>query len=335
MTATTPEPRTDWACPRGRLVLRADAARGDWLSARRAGIGGSDVATLAGANRYSNPFAIWQSKVDDPGDDEQSEAQWWGQHTEALTTDRFETITGLRTRRAGMYAHRDHAHHLVSVDRLVSDGGVLEVKDHEVLSIAGKHVLAGRITDHARLQLQWAMHVTGRSHGWFAAKVGKTTNVLGPIYPDFDTITWLVGLADGMWSQVQDRTPPPVDPFHLADGELAARFPTVIEADAAVEADVPDLVMDDLSALAAAKADIAAATARKAAIEDRLKAQIGDREYLTVAGRPVARWQQVAGRKSLDTKALDAAHPGLRDQYLKQGAPTRRLIDLTSKETQP
>lgn len=330
--ATTASPKVDWSCPSGRLVLRSGAPRSEWLAARHGGVGGSDVATLAGVNRYLTPFELWQEKTSDTAAiDEPSEAMWWGQHTEALTVERFETETSLTCRRAGTYAHRLHDHHRVNVDRLVSDGGVLEVKDHELLSVAGRVVAAGEVTDAAAVQLQWACHVLGRSHGWFAAKVGKRTVVLGPVARDDDVIAQLVDLADAFWDCVQGRVPPPIDPATVTGAELAIRFPEATPETTA-DAAVPFLVLDDLERLRSLKKETKALADERDSIEGRLKSQIGDQEFLAVDGRPVARWQTVAGRTALDTKALDADHPNLREQYLRRGAPTRRLTDLTEKE---
>lgn len=332
----------NYGAPAGKLLLTADAPRPEWLAARLTGVGGTDVATLMGSNKYQTPFEAWQDKFVDNPQEESTEAMWWGQNTEALTSTRFEEITGLKTRKAGMYHHRQNRHHLANPDRFTEDGGILEVKDHESLSDAGKTVLKGDITDHAFDQLQWYMHVTGRSHGWFAAKVGKKTVVLGPFDRDDAYIARMIIKADEFWTSVQSKTPPPMDMGKITAEELAYRFPAA-NPDAVVEVDdlpVPDLVMDDLQRLAELKAGAAEIDGEKAAIEARLKATVGDREYLTVHGRPVLRWQQVAGRRSFDKSAAVktlAQHIGktpveVEAEFTKQAAPTRRLSLIESKD---
>ena len=39
------------------------ANRSEWLEARRAGIGASDIAAIMGISPWSTPFQIWASKV--------------------------------------------------------------------------------------------------------------------------------------------------------------------------------------------------------------------------------------------------------------------------------
>lgn len=331
----------NYSAPAGKLILPVDADRDAWLRTRMLGVGGTDVATLMGANKYQTVFEAWQSKFSDPVE-EPSEAMWWGQQTEALTVSRFEELTGLGTRRAGTYASRTAAHHLVNPDRFTSDGGVLEVKDHESLSEAGKTVLSGQITDHAWVQLQWAMHVTGRTVGWFAAKVGKQARVLGPFHPSPMFVAEAVAAADRFWGWVQAKTPPPVDLATITLDEVAVRFPTVT-ADTAVEVDdlpIPDMYLDDIARLGEIR-DLGERFAEeRAGIEARLKALIGEREFLTVHGRPVFRWQQVAGRRGFDQDAavdelarLTGKTPvEVRAEFVKQGAPSRRFSPVETKQ---
>lgn len=333
----------DYKAPAGRLVLPADADRDAWLRQRQQGIGGTDIATLMGANRYATPFDVWQDKLNPAPEEIDSEVLWWGTHTEALTVAQFEMKTGLETRRAGTYVSRANERHYVNPDRFTSDGGVLEVKDHEQMTPAGRMVLAGEITPHAWNQLQWAMHVTGRSHGWFAAKVGKQTKVLGPFPRDDEHIARQVEAADRFWQHVVDKTPPPMDLATVTPDELAVRYPEVIEPDAKAEVmdlPVPDILLDDLARLAELKAGAKAIGDEQKDIETRIKAAIGEREFLTVNGRPVARWQSVSGRKTFDKVAAIrslAEHIGktpveVESEFTKQGAPTRRLSLVEEKE---
>lgn len=333
----------NYKVPAGKLILRADAPRDEWLKMRTFGIGGTDIATLMGANKYQTVFEAWQYKMQDQPEENDSEVLWWGQQTEALTVARFETKTGLQTRRAGTYANKVRPHHVINVDRLTSDGGVLEVKDHEPLSDAGKTVLKGTITDHAWNQLQWGMYVTGRSHGWFAAKVGKQTIVLGPFDRDDEHIEKQKVRADWLWGFIKSGEAPPLDYETVTSDELALRFPQVIEPDAMVEANdqpIPAMVLDDLERLRILKEQGSVITDEQKQIETRLKAVIGDREYLSVEGRPVLRWQSVNGRRTFDkTSAIKtlAAFDGrtpveIEEQFTKVSAPTRRLAFVAEKK---
>ena len=103
---------------------------------------------------------------------------------------------------------------------------------------------------------------------------------------------------------------------------------------------VPEIILDDLARLAELKAGAAAIGDEQKQIEARIKATVGDREYLTVEGRPVVRWQSVAGRRTFDKAAavktlaerIGKTPPEVEAEFTKQGAPTRRLSLIEQKD---
>ena len=64
-------------------VASPDVDKTAWLKERRAGIGGSEIATIMGENHWASPRQIWLSKIgmldDKPA--QQSESARWGQST--------------------------------------------------------------------------------------------------------------------------------------------------------------------------------------------------------------------------------------------------------------
>ena len=323
MTTTIKEAST-WGAPAGRLLLPVNAPRDEWLQARRTGVGGSDIATIMGHNRYSHIYELWLDKTsNDKAVDEQSEAMWWGSHTERLTAQRFEQVTGLVTKRAGTYRHRDCAHHMVNPDRFSADGGVVEIKDHELLSDAGSLAVKGTIPDAAFDQIQWNLHVTGRQTGWFAAKVGKQTVVLSAPRDD-DFIDRLVEAADDFWRHVTEGTPPPVDPVSATDAELVARWPTTTVGEATDATDQAMVVEMQLESLAQAAAEVKRWKQVEAAAKTQLKAIAAGREFVTVDGRPVVR---IAANGTFSPTRFTKDHPGLATEYetTKTVLDTKRL----------
>lgn len=45
------------------LVSTKDMERNQWLEWRKKGIGGSDVAAIAGLNKYKSPVGVWLEKT--------------------------------------------------------------------------------------------------------------------------------------------------------------------------------------------------------------------------------------------------------------------------------
>ena len=63
--------------------------------------------------------------------------------------------------------------------------------------------------------------------------------------------------------------------------------------------------------------------------KDALARMLLDNEVGLLHGKRVVSWKQMAGRESLDTKALKEAHPDLVKQYMKQGNPFRTMRIMT------
>lgn len=337
---------TNWKAPAGKLILPADAGRDDWLKTRRLGLGGSDLAEITGASNFSTPFEIWQEKTspDDPVE-EQKDIFWFGQEVEPLLAARFTADTGIATRNVGTYQSKTHPFLLANPDRFTADGGVLEIKTTGGYTDKAKDWKAGEVPDNAYVQGQTYLAVTGRSHLWFIALIDRTPYIVGPVERDETLIAEIQATAAEFWAHVEANTPPPVDLATVTSDELGLRYPQVLDPESCAEAPLPELVDDDLQRLAEVKDTEKSAKDERTAIETRLKAVIGDHEYLTLDGHPVARWQQVAGRRSFDKTAVlekIAAERGLdptkqnlktiEDEYTKVGAPTRRLSIIETKE---
>ncbi|SDX70460.1 putative phage-type endonuclease [Allochromatium warmingii] len=99
---------------------------------RRRGIGGSDVAAIAGLSPWRTPLDVYLSKVRDV-EQSDSDVMRWGSILEAPIADEYARLTGNRIRRINrVLAHPEHCYILASLDRQIvghPDGpGVLEIK---------------------------------------------------------------------------------------------------------------------------------------------------------------------------------------------------------------
>lgn len=331
--------KPNYRVPNATLILPADASRDDWLKTRRTGLGGSDIAEITGASSFRTPFEVWLDKTSDTEPvEEQRDIFWFGNEVEPLLAARFTEDTGIATRNVGTYQSKEHPFLLANPDRFTADGGVLEIKTTGGYTDKAKEWRAGEIPDNAYVQVQVYLAVTGRSHGWFIALVDRTPHIVGPVDRDENLIAEIRSTAALFWAHVLSNEPPPVDLATVTPSELAVRHPRVLDPESCTEAPLPELVEDDLAKLAEIKDTEATLKDERTAIETRLKATVGDREYLTVNGRPVVRWAEVSGRRTFDSDAAVAkiaADRGveatkvnlkaIRDEFTKQGSPTRRL----------
>ncbi|MCC2491712.1 YqaJ viral recombinase family protein, partial [Bacillus cereus] len=81
------------------LITTEDMAHEQWLEARKAGIGGSDAAAIAGLNKWSSPIAVYYDKTSETVKDQlPSEAAYFGNVLEEIVAEEFSKRTNLQVR---------------------------------------------------------------------------------------------------------------------------------------------------------------------------------------------------------------------------------------------
>ena len=87
--------RSDGQClsltVRFALLVRPKRLNKQWVEARKNGIGGSDVASIMGINKYSSPLSVWLIKTGrEPSPDlSGNQAAEWGNRLEDVVADKF------------------------------------------------------------------------------------------------------------------------------------------------------------------------------------------------------------------------------------------------------
>lgn len=291
--------KSAWSCPDSITILRADADRDVWLKARKAGIGGSDIAAILGMSRWKTARDVWLDKTDQVVD---AEVVSWpmvrGTALEDPILAWFSDQTGIAHRKVGMQQHKEKSWMLVNPDALTDDGGLVEVK---TTSFWLRDEWADGSADYAVLQGQWGLAVTGRSHLWVIAAVSDDEPVWERHERDEDLIGVMVEAAERFWFEhVQADVEPPL---MWQDREAIAKaFPTV-------EREEPVVGDARLDELLVQRADLAAQIklleqAKKQA-EAEVIAAIGDADTLLIEGRIAATRKQQTSRV-LDRKAVEA-----------------------------
>ncbi|WP_328721778.1 YqaJ viral recombinase family protein [Streptomyces sp. NBC_00247] len=214
--------------PTGRLILPATADRADWLTARRSGIGSSDVPAILGLVDYTPPLKVYLDKtghdVDDAG-----EAAYWGTVNEENVARRWAMQSRSVIRRVGLVAHIDHPHRMTTLDRRVTECPLsadeqapcaLEVKTRSAFKGAQWH--AGP-PDDVLAQILWQIAVNGYEHMHFAVLIGGNEYHQGTVRADqyMDVMADIVIAMDRFWfDHVQAEVPPAV----TGDGDALVRL---------------------------------------------------------------------------------------------------------------
>jgi len=108
----------------------------EWLAARSLGIGGSEVGTICGLNKWESAYALWAKKTGRISSEiPKSEPMEWGNRLEPVILEKFaeehpelDVVTG-----AGTWCHKDRPWQIANPDALLRNResgkwGVVEVK---------------------------------------------------------------------------------------------------------------------------------------------------------------------------------------------------------------
>ncbi len=154
--------------------------RAEFLEARRAGIGGSDVAAIAGLDPWKTAIDVYQEKLGLVPDVDPTPDMQRGRYLEDVAVQLYGEHTGRAVRRQPMSRHRTHDFMIANLDRQIiwpvdhladdirrNDGpGVLEAKVPR-LQVFQRIKLEG-LRDAYILQLQHYLGVRGYKWGSFA-----------------------------------------------------------------------------------------------------------------------------------------------------------------------
>lgn len=293
-------------------ILPYGVDRMRWLAARRTGLGGSDASTLVGLNKWESRVELWEDKSGHlPLVDEQSEEAEMGTLLEPVVRERFARVHELEVRLVGMLRSTRWPWMLANPDGLCSDGFGYEGKTCSIFQAS--HWDDGQVPDHAELQAQWCMAVTGLEAWHVACLIAGQRNVYRLVERDNGLIGDLVQIGDNLWNNhVLTGLPPAVDGTEACTTFLKEYYPNVL-VDEAVEVD--RATRDEL-VLAKEKT----AQAERAAkhdhdeVKNRARRLIGDRLRLECEGDTVATWAHI---DKLDTKRFQAGEPELAAAYTR------------------
>ena len=300
--------------------------RAAWLAERRSGIGGSDIAAIAGINTaYGSPTSVWADKVGlRPDLDlvDWSPSMRFGIALEAAIATEFTLETGLHV--AGeqtLVRHRRMPHHFATVDGFVLESEQSDIGDAlGVFEAKFTNDVWDAVPEHYLAQVQWQLHCTGYPTAWLGAaqsRFGRLTYTTFQIDADPARQAELVAAAETFWNDyVLTTTMPPVDD-HPRTAETIADLWGAARTTPMGDVNFDDLETE-LAELKDLKRDIAAKTKLCERRETALRARFIraaelkdlDREAVTegfVDGELAVSWRHSA-RTTLDTEAVRAEH---------------------------
>lgn len=286
----------------GTAVVVADTTdmeRPEWLELRQQGIGGSDVAAIAGLNKWRSPYEVYLSKIGALDDDrEVGEAAQWGNLLEGVVCDEFGRRKGLVPFEVNaLLASPDRPWQLANVDRGVinPDGSeaILEAKTGSVYVADGWD--DDSVPTNYVLQGQHYLAVTGLDHLWYAVLLGGQRLEIRQVNRDEALIDELISIEAKFWQRILDRNPPDPDGSKACTDLIGSLYEVEKDSVLVVEdGDVIENIGDLIARKREADLEVKAAEATSDEMKNRLKLIAGEHEIVTdQSGRTLFTWKHM------------------------------------------
>lgn len=304
------------------LVYTRDMERADWLKWRRKGIGGSDVAAIAGLNKWKSPVAVWLDKTGQIDPEEPGETAYWGNQLEDLVAKEFEIRTGMKVRKKNsILQHPYYPFMLANIDRYIV--GVREGLECKTSSEYRKDEWKDdNIPEEYILQVQHYMAVTGYETWWIAVLIGGNKFMYKRIERDEEIINYLIQIEKDFWTKyVVPKVLPPVDGSQASTEILNKLYPEAVPDS---KIDIPPSAQNLLDQYDQAKEQEKYWADKKEEAANKIKQLMGENELAFFGERKIS-WKTVISNR-IDTIALKKDRPDIYSQYVKENTSRRFVI---------
>lgn len=209
----------------------AEEREAAWLKSRSHGVGGSDMSTILGLNKYASPYDLWLEKTkrvkpEDISDkwaivkgktmEPELRRRFKAQHPEMIVTNGTDM----------QFISREKPYLRASLDGILQreDGslGILEIKTAGNRRAGDWHDEDGnlRIPPYYLAQVEFYALVTGWTWGYVYAAIGDDEPVEIPFKADVEDMGAIDEAAADFWQFVTTGTPP-----QLTGGDVQKAFP--------------------------------------------------------------------------------------------------------------
>jgi putative phage-type endonuclease len=270
------------------VIAEPDIPREEWLQVRRQGLGSSDAAAILGEDKWKGPAHVYLDKTGSDvllGEDEESEAAYWGRVLEEPVARRFQEKTGIVVLpNRGTLQNVERPWQLANLDRETADGGILECK---TTSAWNADDWQDDIPPRVWVQVEHQLAVTGLSHAYVAGLIGGQKFRVERVERDEEFIGHLNELEAQFWQQVLDQRPPEFDGLEqtrqLIERLYKARPGSSVEVSPIDYFPLRDAYWE-------AHAAMKAAEMRKDEAGNRIRALLGENEIGLINGQQVVTW---------------------------------------------
>lgn len=326
--------------PTGRLILSADADREDWLTARRSGLGSSDMAAILGISAYGNALSVYHDKTGGlPLEGDDSEPALWGRLNEETVAREWARRNRSYVRRVGLVANVDRPWQMCTLDRRVLECPVsagtrercaLEVKCRSAFKASQWRT---GCPDDVLAQVLHQMDVCGFAHLHVACLIGGNDYRQFTVYrtEHAQLIDDLRTAGSRAWEQIETRRPPVL--AHDADPGVLLDLYEQLHPNRAGAVDLTrdGDAQDALVAYLHAHTDEVAAKDRKKTAKAAMIGALGNADTAIVLDRTFYSLDE-ATREHCDVKRLAEAWPDAYVACVEDRVDRRLNIPRTVRE---
>lgn len=296
----------------------------EWLEDRRKGIGGSDVATILGLNKYKSVYQLWLEKT---GQVEvtsaQSEAAYWGNTLEEVVAEEFSKRTGKKVRKRNqVFEHQKYPFLRANIDRdVVGENAVLECK-------TANQYLANEWDDDEIpiqyiCQVQHYMNVLNLDYVYFAVLIGGQKFVWKKMERDQELIDMITEKLVAFWTEnVEKGIEPAIDGLKATSDFLTQRYLDTDESETELNAAFDE----NIANLARLKGDKKIIEENITLLENELKQALGKaKATIGITPNNIVSWKKMQSKR-LDKKKLIDKYPDIAaDEDIYSVSTTKRL----------
>lgn len=315
------------------FALTKDMDRESWLESRKNGLGGSDIAAIAGLSRWKSPLAVYLEKTGQYENNETNEAMQIGTELEDWVAEKFvrefEKDSGNKVkiqRKNAMLQHSEYPFMLANIDREIIDKnagrGILECKtaSEYMLDEWEDGTEEGRVPDSYMLQVQHYLAVTGYDWAFIAVLIGGNKFRYRYIPRDEEMIAYLIKIESDFWKLVENKTPPAIDGLECTKDLLGKLYPDSKPG----SIDLPPEASKWLQDREYWKKQVDDAQLRLNEAENQIKNTLGDNEIGWHGERKVT-WKTVLQNR-IDSKRLKAEQPEIYKAYVNESKSRRFTV---------
>lgn len=296
----------------------------EWLEDRRKGIGGSDVATVLGLNKYKSVYQLWLEKT---GQIEvtsaQSEAAYWGNTLEEVVAEEFSKRTGKKVRRRNrVFEHSKYPFLRANIDRdIVGENAVLECKT------ANQYLANEWDEDEIPIQyicqVQHYMNVLNLDYVYFAVLIGGQKFIWKKMERDQELIDMITEKLVEFWTEnVEKGIEPAIDGLKATSDFLTKRYLDTEDNQTELNAAFDE----NIANLARLKSDRKIIDENITLLENELKQALGKSEAtIGITPNNIVSWKKTQSKR-LDKKKLAEKYPDIAaDEEIYSISSTKRL----------